>query len=128
MGAAGTWLGRFDAKKAPVLLDRGVKVKAWTTDDGKEASGPSEIEIAVDATGTVSGKVTGALGEGTLTGAVVGESIRATLSPAGADERAITMSGTLVLEPKGQGYSGELRAASHDARLVRVATIELARK
>lgn len=121
-------MGRFDAKKAPVPLDPGVKVKAWTKDDGKEASGPGEIEIVVDAAGMVTGKVTGAFGEGTLAGAVVGSSIRATLSPVQSDERGIGMSGTLVLDEKGPGYAGELRASSYDARLVRVATIELARK
>lgn len=126
--AAGTWTGRFEAKRAPIPLDPGVKVKAWSADDGKTASGAGEIEVVVAATGIVSGKISGALGDGTLTGGLVGDSIRATLSPAPSDERGLAMSGTLVLTPKGQGYAGELRASSYDARTVRVAAVELARK
>lgn len=124
---AGAWSGSFEAKKAPVTLDPGVKDRAWSADDGKAASGPGTLSLQIGREGAVTGELAGALGAGTITGWVDGDRMTATFAPKSADSEP-SMAGTLVLDAKDGAWTGSLRASSGDAVLVRAATVELKRQ
>lgn len=119
---AGRWSGTYESKKARVSLDPGVKDKALEADDGKAASGKGEIEVVVAADGTVSGRVSGPLGPGTLSGLAETDGITATLAPEdpGADG---AMAGTLALEPSQSDWKGTLRASSGSGEIAREAEV-----
>ena len=59
---AGTWEGRFEAKKGSVTLPPKVKDKALAADDGKSAVGEGKVELTVLRGGEIRGKASGALG------------------------------------------------------------------
>lgn len=125
---AGTWRADFEAKKGAVTLDPGVGVPAWKNDDGSKAVGRGSLELTVAADGTVSGKLSGALGVAAIRGAAEDEQLTATFTPADdsvVDEQA--MAGTLIVQRKGEALVGSLRASSGDAKLVRMASLELSR-
>jgi len=119
---AGRWSGTYESKKARVSLDPGVKDKALESDDGKAASGKGEIELTVAADGTVSGRVSGPLGPGVLSGMAETDGITATLAPEdpGADG---AMTGTLALEPAQSDWKGTLRASSGSGEVAREAEV-----
>jgi hypothetical protein len=126
---AGRWSGTYESKKARVSLDKGVKDKALEADDGKAASGKGELELTIAADGTVTGRVTGPLGPGLLSGMAEADGITATLAPEdpGADG---AMTGTLALEPAQSDWKGTLRASSGSGEIAREAdvTVKLAPK
>lgn len=124
---AGAWQGSFEAKRAPVTLDPGVKDRAWSGDDGKVAAGPGKISLVVAADGALSGELEGALGAAALTGWVEGDRLTASFGPT-SEQADPAMAGTLVLEAKDGVFSGVLRASSGDAVLVRSASVELKRR
>jgi hypothetical protein len=119
---AGRWSGTYESKKARVSLEKGVKDKALESDDGTAASGKGEIELVVAADGTVTGRVSGPLGPGMLSGWAEADGITATLAPedAGADG---AMSGTLALEPAQSEWKGTLRASSGSGEIAREAEV-----
>lgn len=124
---AGTWEGRYDAKKGAVTLPPKVKDKALAADDGKAASGPGSVEITIGEGGEVRGKAKGALGASTITGKVEDGMLRASLAP--EDPRAAdAMFGVLVGTIKDDAIHGEIHVAGPDATVVRESTIELKRK
>lgn len=123
---AGRWSGDYDAKKARISLDKGVKDKAWADDDGKAASGKGEIEIVVAEDGTVTGRVSGPLGPGRLAGQAEDDRITASLSPEESTSDA-AMDGTLVLEPSGADWKGTLRASSGHGEIAREAEVRVSR-
>jgi hypothetical protein len=83
------------------------------------------LELTVAADGTVSGKLSGALGDAVLAGSAEESRVTATFTPASAADPA--MHGTLALAREGEALVGTLRASSGDARLVRMATLSLTR-
>ncbi|NUP09946.1 MAG: hypothetical protein HOW73_28190 [Polyangiaceae bacterium] len=123
---AGSWKGTFDAKKAPVSLDPGVVERSWKADDGKAASGPGTIQLVVAPDGIVTGDLSGSLGEAKLTGFVEERRLTATFTPSSQDADP-AMHGTINLEAGADDWSGELRASSGDATLVRSSTLTLKR-
>jgi hypothetical protein len=123
----GTWDGKFEAKRFKPTLDPGVSDAEWAADDGKAAVGPGSMTLSVDASGRVSGSFEGALGQGTVSGATSPEGLRASLVAADPSAEG-AMGGTVVVVTSGAELVGELRAASADARVVRVATVRLARQ
>jgi len=93
-------------------------------DDPKANTGQGTLSIEVDADGAVTGTIEGALGSGTISGALDGEQVRAGLTPADAGG----FSGMLLLEPVKGSLRGTLRASGPDAIRVREAAITLKRK
>jgi hypothetical protein len=123
---SGPWRGAFESKKASVTLDPGVKEKTWSSDDGKAHAGKGEIDLHVGADGVVKGKLRGALGNATVAGTAEGETLTMTFTPTDTDSDE-WMSGVIVLQLKDAKLSGDLKAASGDASIVRAATLELTR-
>lgn len=126
---AGSWTGELESKKAQVSLDPGVKDRAWAADDGRPAAGKGTLELTIEKDGTVTGRIAGALGPGTLGGAVEDDQhVSVSLTPSPDAEPA--MAGTLVLAPSPDGneLSGTLRASSGSGEVVREAAIKLKRR
>lgn len=123
---SGPWRGAFESKKAAVTLDPGVKEQAWSADDGKAHAGKGEIDLHVGADGVVKGKLRGALGNATVAGTAEGETLTMTFAPTDGDSNE-WVSGVIVLQLKDAKLSGDLKAASGDATIVRAATLELTR-
>ena len=123
---SGAWRGAFESKKAVVSLDPGVKEKAWSGDDGKAHAGKGEIDLHVASDGVVKGKLRGALGNANVAGTAEGETLTMTFAPAD-DGNSEWISGVIVLQLKDAKLSGELKAASGDASIVRAAALELTR-
>lgn len=124
---AGTWEGRYDAKKGSVVLPDRVKDKTWNKDDGKAATGPGTVTLTVSATGEISGTGKGALGPVSLSGKVDGSMIRASVMPVDPTANG-AMTGVLVGDSKDGAIVGELRVAGPDASVVRESPIRLERK
>ena len=123
---SGAWRGAFESKKAAVTLDPGVKEKTWSADDGKAHAGKAEIDLHVGVDGVVKGKLRGALGNATVAGMAEGETLTMTFVPAD-DDGSESISGVIVLQLKGAKLTGDLKASSGDATIVRAATLELTR-
>jgi hypothetical protein len=124
---AGTWEGRYEAKKGSVGLPPKVKDKALEADDGRVAAGAGTVTLTVTADGELRGTGSGALGACTFTGKIEDGTLRATMSP--EDPRAPgAMTGILVGALKGDAIQGEIKAAGRDGTLVREAAIELKKK
>lgn len=126
-GWAGSWVGSYDARKGAVLLPAKVKDKGIAADDGKSAVGQGSIEMAILPGGDIRGKLSGALGAGTIIGRVDGATIRAAVSP-DDPQAANAMTGIFIGEGKGPVLVCELRVAGPDATVIREATVELKRK
>lgn len=123
---AGKWIASFEAKKAKVAQDPGVADPAWAKDDGSQVSGAGTIEITVAEDGTVSGKLSGSLGDGIITGMAEEKGVTGTFTPASTEASA--MHGTFVLELASDKLTGTLRASSGDARVVRSAALSFSRE
>lgn len=123
---AGAWRGTFDAKKATVTLDMGVKEPTWSADDGKAHAGKGEVELQVAADGTIKGSLRGSLGNATVAGTAEGDTLTMTFAPKeSGDSEAI--SGVIALKLENAKLSGDLNASSGDATIVRTAKLELTR-
>jgi hypothetical protein len=122
---AGQWEGRYDAKKATLTLP--AKAKELGTDDGKSAVGAGTVELAILATGDVRGKLSGALGAGTISGKLDAAMIRASVLP---DDpyAAHAMSGVFIGQQKGDVIACELHVAGPDGAMIRESVVELRRK
>lgn len=125
---AGAWGADFEATKGAVTLDPGVKEKAWTKDDGTAASGNGRIELTVDAEGTVTGKLTGSLGDAVIVGWADDTGLNATFTPPAEAGEGPRMSGTIAVQEQDGKLKGTIRGASGDAKLVRIAGIALVRR
>ena len=125
---AGTWEGSYDAKKSTVEVTPPKDAeKTWAKDDGKAASGPGKVSLTVAPSGEVTGKVTGALGELSLTGKTDGKTLRASVVPVDPKQPP-SMTGVLIGLVKDGGIVGEIKAAGPDASLVRTSAVELKKK
>lgn len=122
---AGKWTASFESKKAKVAQDPGVADPAWAKEDGSEASGPGTIELTIAEDGTVSGKLSGSLGEATIAGMADEKGAAGTFTPSSTEASA--MHGTLELALASDKLTGSLRASSGDAHIVRSATLSFAR-
>jgi hypothetical protein len=124
---AGSWEGRYDAKKGAVALPPKVKDKALAADLGKVAVGPGLIEITISVGGDVQGKTSGALGAGEISGRVDGAMVRTVVRP--DDPRATdAMTGIFIGERRGEIIAGELHVAGPDGTVIRESPVELRRK
>jgi hypothetical protein len=126
-GIEGRWEGRYDSKKGTVALPPKLRDKALASDDGKAAVGQGAIEIDIAAGGDVLGKMSGALGAGTIIGKVDASTLRAGVRP---DDPSApnAMSGILTGERRGETFTCELRVAGPDGTMIRESTVELKRK
>ncbi len=124
---AGAWTGRYDAKKGVVTLPPKVKDKGFAADDGKTLAGPGTIDLNVLPSGEIRGRMSGALGAGSITGRVDGAMVRAVVRP--DDPLANNaMTGIFVGEHKGDAIACELHVAGPDGTTIRESTVELTRK
>jgi hypothetical protein len=101
-----------------------VKDKGLAADDGKAAAGNGSVELTIGPGGEVRGKVSGALGAGTITGHAEGSTLRASIW---ADDPN-AMSGVLWGDRRGDVLACDLRVSGPDATVIRVSTFELKRK
>ncbi len=124
---AGTYEGRYEAKRGEVEIPPKVKDKVRAKDDGKTSAGPGKISVTIGASGEVSGKVEGSLGAATLKGKLEGEDMSASLYP--DDEKSPQAMYGMVSGKLEKGHlKGKIRVANGDASVVREAEIDLARK
>jgi hypothetical protein len=123
-------VGSFTAKVGEVNSPKAAREKTWTDDKGSTSIGPGKLDLTVHRPeGLVSGSVTGALGDLTVTGVLEGKDLRANLSPQNPNADG-AMTGWMALTLEGsetapKGLAGTLRVAGKDARLVREADVEL---
>jgi len=126
-GLAGTWEGRYDAKKGEVEMPPKFKDKVRSKDDGKMALGPGTLSITIGPDGELKGKTEGALGAAALSGKVEGDDVRATFFPEDALAKD-AMFGIVQGKRKDDKIVARIRVASGDASVVREAEIELKKK
>jgi hypothetical protein len=130
--ASSGWSGSYAANIGPVNPPAAAHEKTWNDDPGRTGVGPGTIELAVNPSGTALGEAKGALGELSVSGTFDGRELRANLLPKNPNAEG-AMTGFMALTAQGEPSSakelkGTLRVASRDARLVREATVQLARK
>jgi hypothetical protein len=122
-----TWSGSYAAKVGAVEPPQNAKEKTWTLDPGSAAVGKGAVDLSVGDRGETRGETRGPLGEMTITGLYDGKELRANLLP--KDPRADgAMTGFMVLSNEGDSLKGMMRVSNGDARIVREATVELAKK
>ena len=122
-----TWSGSYAAKVGAVEPPTNAKEKTWTLDPGSAAVGKGTVDLSVGERGETRGETKGPLGEMTITGLYDGKELRANLLP--KDPRADgAMTGFMVLSSEGDSLKGTMRVSNRDARIVREATVELAKK
>lgn len=107
-------------------LDPTVKVKPWTSDDGKRGSGEGQLAIEVGPGGEVTGELRGPLGPASVHGIAEGERLLARIVPREEGESAFggTVEGTLA----GGELTFTIRASDGAAETVRKAAGTLARR
>ena len=128
----GAWSGSYVAKVGPVAPPENAKEKTWTTDPGTDAVGKGAIVLSIaGARGDTQGDLTGPLGDLKISGVFDGTELRANLLPKDPKAEA-GMTGFMVLAasggPPASTLKGSLRVSNRDARIVREASVELAKK
>jgi hypothetical protein len=132
-GPAAAFAGSYVAKQG--VVDSPTKEKTWTEDTASDAVGKGTLELSVGGAGAsdgsprkVIGEAKGPLGPMSITGTFDGKEVRANLAPTQANAPG-AMTGFMTLTADGPAsLKGTLRVASGNARIVREATVELARK
>lgn len=126
-----SWAGSYTAKVGPVAPPENAKEKMWADDPGSAAVGKGTALLNVSgARGDTRGELTGPLGDLQVSGVFDGKELRANLTP--KDPKADTaMTGYMTLTGEGTPpatLKGTLRVSGRDARIVREASVELAKK
>jgi hypothetical protein len=130
---AATFAGTYVAKQGPVEPPAAAKEKTWTDDPGTEAVGKGSMELSIDggdANGPprkVVGESKGALGVLAIVGTFDGKEVRANIMPKQANIPG-AMTGFMTLTADGSSLKGTMRVSNGNARIVREAAVELARK
>lgn len=130
-GEASSWGGSYTAKVGPVAPPENAKEKTWANDPGSDAVGKGTVQLNVSGPrGETRGELGGPLGDLQVSGFFDGKELRANLMP--KDPKAETaMTGFMVLTGEGAppaALKGTLRVSGRDARIVREAAVELAKK
>ena len=131
-GEATAWSGAYQAKVGPVVPPENAKEKTWTDDPGTAAVGPGVIKLSIAGSrGDTQGELSGPLGDLKVSGVFDGTELRANLTP--KDPKADTaMTGFMLLTGSGgpppANLKGTLRVSNRDARIVREASVDLAKK
>jgi hypothetical protein len=130
-GEGSSWTGSYTAKVGAVAPPENAKEKTWADDPGSAAVGKGTVALNVAGQrGETRGELGGPLGDMQVAGVFDGKELRANLVP--KDPKADTaMTGFMVLTGEGTPAAtlkGTLRVSSRDARVVREATVELAKK
>ena len=126
------WSGSYQAKVGPVAPPENAKEKTWTDDPGTAAVGPGVIKLSIaPSRGDTQGELSGPLGDLRVSGIFDGTELRANLMP--KDPKADpAMTGFMLLTGSGgpppANLKGTLRVSNRDARIVREASVELAKK
>jgi hypothetical protein len=121
------WSGTYTAKVGAVDPPKNANEKTWTGDPGSAAVGNGAIDLTVGDRGEARGDAKGPLGEMTISGVYDGKELRANLAPKEPrGENAMT--GFMTLASEGSAMKGTMRVSNRDAKIVREATVELAKK
>jgi hypothetical protein len=135
-GSAAMFAGSYVAKQGPVEPPAAAKEKTWTDDPGTDAVGKGTMELSVDGSPSaanapprkVVGEAKGPLGTLSIAGTFDGHEVRANVIPKEANAPG-AMTGFMTLTAEGPtSLKGTLRVANGNARIVREAAVELARK
>jgi hypothetical protein len=121
------WSGSYTAKVGAVEPPKNANEKTWTNDPGSAAVGKGAIDLTVGDKGETRGETKGPLGDMTISGVYDGKELRANLAPKEPKSDG-AMTGFMVLAAEGDALKGTLRVSSRDAKIVREATVELAKK
>jgi hypothetical protein len=122
-----SWSGSYTAKVGAVDPPKNANEKVWAQDPGSAAVGKGTVDLSVRERGEAGGETKGPLGEMTISGLYDGKELRANLQP--KDPKADgAMTGFMVLSTDGDALKGTLRVSGRDARIVREAAVELAKK
>jgi hypothetical protein len=119
--------GTYTAKVGAVEPPKNANEKTWVGDPGSVAVGKGAIDLVIGERGDAHGDAKGPLGEMTVTGTYDGKEMRASLIPKEPKSDS-AMTGFMVLTAEGDALKGTLRASNRDAKLVREATVDLAKK
>jgi len=118
----GRWQGAFQAELLRIEMQAG-GLKEWKNDDGKKASGEGKLSLEAGPDGTVTGTVSGALGDLSVAGRVDGDRAALTLTSPQPDG----FHGVILASQTPEGMKGTLNASSGDSLQVRQATVTLSR-
>ena len=118
----GAWQGAFVAERHRIELPAGA-VKEWKDDDGKRASGPNTLELAIADDGVVTGTSSGALGALVVRGRADDDRLAASLS----SDEPNGFHGSFLALKTAEGMSGNVSASSGDSLLVRHGAVVLTR-
>jgi hypothetical protein len=131
-GEGSSWSGSYLAKVGPVAPPENAKEKAWTEDPGTAQVGRGSIALSIAGTrGDTLGELTGPLGDLKVAGVFDGKELRANLVP--KDPKADgAMTGFMLLAASEgatpASLKGTLRVSNNNARIVREASVEVAKK
>jgi hypothetical protein len=120
------WSGSYTAKVGAVEPPKNANEKVWTQDPGSAAIGKGSIDLSVRER-EARGETKGPLGDMTISGLYDGKELRANLLPKEPRSDG-AMTGFLLLTTEGEAMKGILRVSGRDARIVREAAVELAKK
>jgi hypothetical protein len=121
------WSGSYVAKVGAVEPPANAKEKTWVGDPGSAAVGKGAIDLTVGDRGETRGETKGPLGDMTISGVYDGKELRANLSPKEPKGDG-AMTGFMTLAAEGNAMKGTMRVSNRDAKIVREATVELAKK
>jgi hypothetical protein len=127
--ASAAWSGAYTAKVGAVDPPQNAKEKTWAADPGGAAVGKGTLDLSVSAPrGDVTGEAKGPLGDMIVAGTFDGHELRTNLEP--KDPKADgAMTGFMVLTGENAGpLKGNMRVSGRDGRIVREASVEIAKK
>ena len=118
----GSWQGAFQAELFRLETPAG-GVKAWKDDDGKAASGEGKLSFEATPDGSITGSVTGALGNLGISGHVDGDRAALLLSAA----EAAGFHGVILASQTPDGMQGTLSASIGDSLQARQGKVTISR-
>jgi hypothetical protein len=126
-GDSSAWSGTYTAKVGAVEPPKNANEKTWTNDPGSAAVGKGAVELTVGERGDTRGETKGPLGDMMISGTYDGKELRANLAPKEPKSDG-AMTGYMTLATEGSAMKGTIRVSNRDAKIVREATVELAKK
>lgn len=127
-GTASSWAGSYESAAGTLYVPSG---KEWEGvkfrgEKSEAALGRGELQIAIDARGSVTGTVDGPLGPGVVSGSMQGDTFTASFRP--KDPAGMGFTGTIAGAVAQGAVTGKLFASQAEARLIREASFVLKRK
>ena len=119
----GEWRAEFEVVPNKLEFEQGGAI-GWKQDQGKTQVGPAKLGLTITEAGTVTGKLSGALGERQVQGVFEADQLILNLESQAVEPSQIS-TGTITAVLDGKSLKATMKASSGDSQIVRRAEFVL---